>query len=105
MCYAVFYACTEPAEKTLVASLAGTERKGLAYGWYNFAIGIGALPASLLFGFLYQQFGVEFAFGFSVTLALLSALLLTMVRPRGAELDTAIREGYPQWSRGPQAPR
>src|SRR5206468_3583034 len=40
LAYALFYGLTEPAEKTLVANLAGAERKGLAYGWYNFAIGV-----------------------------------------------------------------
>ena len=48
--YAVFYGLTEPAEKTLVVNLAGGERKGLAFGWFNFAIGIATLPASLIFG-------------------------------------------------------
>lgn len=48
--YALFYGLTEPAEKTLVVNLVGSERKGLAYGWYNFAIGIATLPASLIFG-------------------------------------------------------
>ena len=57
MGYAMFYACTEPAEKTLVANLVGPEQRGLAYGWYNAAVGIGTLPASLLFGVLYQAFG------------------------------------------------
>jgi len=41
------------AEKTLVANLVGGERKGLAYGWYNFAIGVATLPSSLIFGALY----------------------------------------------------
>ncbi len=55
--YAFFYALTEPAEKTLVANLVGPERRGLAYGWYNGAIGIATLPASVLFGGLYDAFG------------------------------------------------
>jgi MFS family permease len=57
--YALFYGLTEPAEKTLVADLAGGERKGLAYGWYNFAIGIDTLPASLIFGALYTAAGMK----------------------------------------------
>ena len=61
--YALFYGLTEPAEKTLVADLVGTERKGLAYGWYNFAIGIATLPSSLIFGALYQVYGALAAFG------------------------------------------
>ena len=55
--YALFYGLTEPAEKTLVADLVGGERKGLAYGWYNCAIGIATLPASLIFGAVYQVYG------------------------------------------------
>ena len=35
--YALFYALTEPGEKTLVAALVPPDRKGLAFGWFNFA--------------------------------------------------------------------
>ena len=45
------------------ANLVGNERKGLAYGWYNFAIGIATLPSSLIFGALYQFVGPVVAFG------------------------------------------
>lgn len=78
--YALFYGLTEPAEKTFVANLVGTERKGLAYGWYNFAIGIATLPSSLIFGALYQVFGALVAFGSGAALALAAAVLLTGVR-------------------------
>jgi MFS family permease len=80
LCYAVFYGLTEPAEKTLVAVLAGGERKGLAYGWFNFAIGVATLPASLLFGALYQFFGPMAAFGCGAALALLAAALMLGVK-------------------------
>jgi MFS family permease len=78
--YGVFYALTEPAEKTLVANLVGPERKGLAFGWYNFAIGIAALPSSLIFGGLYEDFGPFVAFGWGAGLALVAAVLLLAVR-------------------------
>jgi MFS family permease len=78
--YALFYGLTEPAEKTLVAELAGGERKGLAYGWFNFAIGIATLPASLIFGALYQARGALTAFGWSAALALVAVILLAGVR-------------------------
>jgi MFS family permease len=78
--YAVFYALTEPAEKTLVTHLAGPERKGLAFGWYHFAIGIAALPSSLLFGALYEVFGALVAFAWGAGLALLAVALLAGVR-------------------------
>ncbi len=81
--YAVFYALTEPAEKTLVVQLAGNERKGLAYGWYHFAIGISTLPASLFFGFLYERLGALIAFGSGAAFALVAtALLVGMDVPR-----------------------
>ncbi|HEY4309065.1 MAG TPA: MFS transporter [Pirellulales bacterium] len=80
MSYAVFYALTEPPEKTLVAQLVPGERKGLAYGWYNFAIGIAALPASVLFGYLYKDFGALTAFSTGAGLALVAAVLLLGVK-------------------------
>jgi len=79
--YALFYALTEPAEKTLVASLVAPQRTGLAYGWYNFAIGIATLPASLMFGWLYQEYGALTAFGCGAALAAVAAILLVGVRP------------------------
>lgn len=80
--YAVFYALTEPAEKTFVANLVGVEHRGLAYGWFNFAVGVSALPSSLVFGLLYERFGSLIAFGWGASMALLAGLLLTTVKPR-----------------------
>lgn len=78
--YGAFHALTEPAERTLVANLVGPERTGLAYGWFNFAIGIAALPASLMFGVIYDRFGGPAAFSTSAALALTAVALLTGVR-------------------------
>ena len=79
-CYALFYGLTEPAEKTLAAALVPAERKGLAFGWFNFAIGVSTLPASLLFGALYQSFGPFVAFGTGAALALVASILVSLVR-------------------------
>jgi MFS family permease len=83
LAYALFYGLTEPAEKALVADLVGGERKGLAYGWYNCAVGIATLPASLIFGALYQVFGALAAFGWGAALALVAVVLLTGVNEQG----------------------
>jgi len=48
--YGIFYALTEGVEKALMADLAPPEQRGTAFGWYNFAVGVGAFPASLVFG-------------------------------------------------------
>lgn len=76
LAYGIYYALTEPAEKTLVANLVDRENRGLAYGWYNCAIGAATLPASALFGALYDQFGAMAAFGAGAGLALIAAILL-----------------------------
>jgi MFS family permease len=80
LAYGSFYALTEPAEKTLVTQLVGAERKGLAFGWFNFAIGVAALPSSLIFGWIYERFGALAAFGWGAGLAMTAALLLAGVR-------------------------
>ena len=80
LCYAFFFGLTEPAEKTLVANLVGKERKGLAYGWYNCAIGIATLPSSLIFGALYQFCGPLVAFGWGAALALVAGILMLGVK-------------------------
>jgi MFS family permease len=78
--YGFIYSLTEPASKALVGHLTPAERKGLAFGWFNFAVGIAALPSSLIFGWLYQQFGSFVAFGWGSTVAAIAAVLLLAVR-------------------------
>jgi MFS family permease len=80
LAYGLVIGLIEPAERTLVANLVGSERKGLAYGWYNFAIGIATLPSSLVFGALYQVYGALVAFGWGAALALVAVVLLAGVR-------------------------
>ncbi len=76
--YGVFLAATEGAEKALVADLAPKDQIGTAYGWFNLTAGVMLLPASLLFGELYQQAGALTAFAFSATCALTAAILLPL---------------------------
>jgi MFS family permease len=79
--YGVYYAATEGAAKALVADLVPTEKRGTAYGLYNAAIGLVALPASLIAGLLWQGlgpwtgFGASAPFYFGAALALLSSFL------------------------------
>jgi MFS family permease len=83
--YGLFYGLTEGAEKALVADLVPATERGAAFGWFNAAIGLGALPASLLFGALWQWYGALAAFGCGAGLAALAAfLLLVLVRGGGA---------------------
>jgi MFS family permease len=80
--YALFYGLTEGVEKALLADIAEPSERGAAFGWYNFAIGAGALPASVVFGLIWQRFTPLAAFGFGALLALIAAIcLLFLVRP------------------------
>lgn len=74
--YGVFMAATEGAEKALVADIAPKELLGTAYGWFNLITGFMLLPASMLFGWLWQSFSPETAFGFSAACALTASVLL-----------------------------
>lgn len=81
--YALFYAFSEGAEKAFVADLVTEDKRGTAFGLFNFSIGLGALPASIIFGVLYSYFdkvipgyGGTVAFGFGGMIAVVSMLLL-----------------------------
>jgi len=78
--YGIYFGFTEGSEKALVADFVPPERYGRAYGLYNLAVGIGALPASLIFGFLWQVFGHKTAFIAGATLSIIAAVLLNMLR-------------------------
>jgi MFS family permease len=83
--YGIFFGLTEGAELALVADVVPADRRGSAYGWYYLAIGIGALPASLLFGVLWDRYGSPVAFSAGAGLALTAAVaLLAMRSPREA---------------------
>jgi len=79
--YGVFYGMTEGTEKAFVADFVPRARRGAAYGWYNLAIGLGALPASIIFGAIWDRSGAPSAFAFGATLALAAALLMTFIAP------------------------
>ncbi|PPK77275.1 MFS-type transporter involved in bile tolerance (Atg22 family) [Methylobacter tundripaludum] len=74
--YGLFMAATEGAEKALVADMVPVEVLGTAYGWFNLTAGIMLLPASIIFGWLWQATSPLAAFGFSAACALFAALLL-----------------------------
>jgi MFS family permease len=74
--YGLFFGLTEGSELALVADVVPADRRGAAYGWYYLAVGIGALPASLMFGALWDRFGSTVAFLVGASLALIAALAL-----------------------------
>jgi MFS family permease len=80
--YGIFFGLTEGAERALMADLVIPERRGTAFGWYNLSIGLGALPASLLFGWVWDRAGAPTAFVMGAALALAAAVGMMVVGPR-----------------------
>ncbi len=83
--YALFYAFTEGAEKAFVADLVSEEKRGTAFGLFNFSVGLGALPASIIFGVIYSYFdkwlpgyGGTVAFTFGGSIAIISMIFLSL---------------------------
>lgn len=74
--YGVHHGLTEGAERALVADLVPEDLRGTAFGTYHFVVAVGALPASLAMGALYQWVGPLAAFGTGAALACLGALVL-----------------------------
>jgi len=83
--YGIYYGVTEGAAKAFVADLVPADRRGTAYGLYNGVVGLMALPASLVAGWLWQTFNPAAAFYFGAGLALLAmAGILFIVKERTA---------------------
>lgn len=80
--YGIYFGMTEGVEKAFVADLVGADVRGAAFGWYNLAIGIGALPASLVFGVIWERVGPGAAFTFGAGLALIAAVGLAVLPVR-----------------------
>ena len=77
--YGLYFGMTEGVGKALVADLVPAGARGAAFGWYNLTIGLAALPASLIFGGLWQTYGAATAFVTGAGLALAAAVGLLFV--------------------------
>ncbi len=83
--YALYSAATEGAERALVADFVPPRSRGTAFGWFHLAVGVSALPASVLFGALYAWRGASAAFGTAAAIAIVSAaMLLALPTPRAS---------------------
>ncbi|HXY62536.1 MAG TPA: MFS transporter [Nitrospirota bacterium] len=87
--YGIYFGFTEGVEKALVADFAPVHLRGSAFGLYHLVVGVVALPASLLFGFVWQRFGSPIAFGMGASLALLAGIMLSVLVVRRPEENAA----------------
>jgi MFS family permease len=84
--YGLYFGMTEGVEKALVADLVPASVRGAAFGWYNLTIGLAALPASLIFGGLWQAYGAATAFNVGAALAFVAAVGLLFVVNRQSSI-------------------
>ncbi len=83
LAYGIFFGLSEPAEKAWIADLSPSTHRGRLFGFYNLAVGLGALPASLLFGWIWKAYGSTAAFTMGAGFAALSSILLIVGTKRG----------------------
>jgi len=77
--YGIYFGLTEGVEKALVADFAPENLRGSAFGLYNLVVGAGALPASLIFGFVWQKFGAAAAFCMGAGFAVLASVMIALL--------------------------
>jgi MFS family permease len=79
--YGIYYAATEGVAKALIADIVPESQRGAAYGLFAAAVGLTALPASLIAGVLWQGvgewsgFGAPAPFVFGAAMSLLAGVL------------------------------
>jgi MFS family permease len=82
--YSTYAALSEGAERALVADLVGSDARGRAFGWLYGLVGFAALPASAVFGLLWQHFGSKTAFLAGAGIAASAAAALLALTGRAA---------------------
>ena len=94
--YGLYYGMTEGTARALVADVVSEpEKRGTAYGIFNAAIGLAALPASVIAGILWSGllgwsgFGPAAPFYFGACMALVASVLMVTWLPRAKGLVAA----------------
>jgi MFS family permease len=77
--YGLFFALTEGTERAMVADFVPAARRGIAFGWFHLTVGLGMLPASVLFGLVWDRYGAPVAFMMGAALAALAALGIALI--------------------------
>lgn len=80
--YGLYFGATEGTEKAFVADLVPAARRGTAFGWFNAALGLGALPASVVFGIVWERSGAETAFVMGAAIAAVATVLFLVLVPK-----------------------
>ena len=77
--YGLYYGAFLGASSAIVADLVPDRLRGTAYGIFNAALGVAALPASVIAGLLWDWYGPAAPFLFGAVLAVIATVGLLMI--------------------------
>lgn len=80
--YGVYFGLVEPVERAFVADMVPATLRGTAFGYFHLTVGLGALPASVLFGWIWYSWGSAYAFMTGASLSLAACTILALIRHR-----------------------
>jgi len=69
-----------PVQTTLVVDLVDEERRASLIGAFQMVVGVTALPAGIIIGYLWETFGALAAFNFSLMLALIAVIFMMLIK-------------------------
>ena len=80
--YGLHKASVEPVQRTLVSELSPKKYRASTLGTFQMVVGLCALPASLIAGFLWMSFSKFAPFYFSLGLTVISTMLMFFVKEK-----------------------
>jgi len=84
--YGFHKAALDPVQRTLVAELAPSAYRASSLGGFQLVVGLCALPASVVAGFLWDAKGIAIPFYLSLGLTAASAVLLLFVKEKQSQI-------------------
>jgi MFS family permease len=90
--YGLPYAATEGITRAYVVDLVPSQLRATALGAYTFAIGLAALPASIVAGLLWDAVSPSAPFALSAALMAAAAAALLIVRPPARRATAPVQE-------------
>jgi len=78
--YGIYYSTTEGIAKSLIVHLVPETHRGTAFGLYNASIGLFALPASGIAGYLWDKFSPAMPFYFGSLCSIIAVFLISLLK-------------------------
>lgn len=78
--YGLYYSTTEGVAKSLVAHIVDDRNRGTAFGLYNASMGLLALPASFIAGYLWDKISPAAPFYFGALCSIIATILITLFK-------------------------